>query len=128
PLCSRLRSYRRPPGRPGRLAGHTGQNRGPGGPRRAGSDTLPPVATTTAVTGAHSGAHTAHPNKTAVGTIIWLASELMFFAGLFAMYFTLRATTPELWHEQTQFLNVPFATVNTLVLVSSSVTCQLGVL
>jgi len=80
------------------------------------------------VTGAHSGAHTAHPNKTAVGTIIWLASELMFFAGLFAMYFTLRATNQEVWAEQTQFLNVPFATVNTLVLVSSSVTCQLGVL
>ncbi len=69
-----------------------------------------------------------HPNKTAVGTIIWLASELMFFAGLFAMYFTLRSTNPEVWAEQTQFLNVPFATVNTLILVSSSVTCQLGVL
>ena len=27
----------------------------------------------------------------AVGTIVWLSSELMFFAGLFAMYFTLRA-------------------------------------
>ena len=86
------------------------------------------VATTTAVTTAHPGAHPVHPNKTAVGTIIWLASELMFFAGLFAMYFTLRATNPEVWAEQTQFLNVPFATVNTLVLVSSSVTCQMGVL
>jgi cytochrome c oxidase subunit III len=86
------------------------------------------VATTTAVTAAHHGAHTTHPNKTAVGTIIWLASELMFFAGLFAMYFTMRATNPEVWTEQTQFLNVPFATLNTLVLVSSSVTCQLGVL
>jgi len=69
-----------------------------------------------------------HPNKTAVGTIIWLSSELMFFAGLFAMYFTLRATNPEVWAHETQFLNVPFATVNTLVLVSSSVTCQMGVL
>ena len=26
-----------------------------------------------------------------VGTIVWLSSELMFFAGLFAMYFTARA-------------------------------------
>lgn len=77
---------------------------------------------------AHHGAHTAHPNKTAVGTIIWLASELMFFAGLFAMYFTLRATNPEVWNEATQQLNVTFATLNTLVLVSSSVTCQMGVL
>ncbi len=92
------------------------------------SDTLPPVATSTVVTPAHPGAHPVHPNKVAVGTIIWLSSELMFFAGLFAMYFTLRATNPELWAEQTQLLNIPFATANTLVLVSSSVTCQLGVL
>ena len=28
------------------------------------------------------------PNMVSVGTIIWLSSELMFFAGLFAMYFT----------------------------------------
>ena len=27
-----------------------------------------------------------------VGTIIWLSSELMFFAALFAMYFSIRAT------------------------------------
>ncbi|MGB8021149.1 MAG: heme-copper oxidase subunit III [Candidatus Nanopelagicales bacterium] len=86
------------------------------------------MATSTVVTAAHPGAHTVHPNKTAVGTIIWLSSELMFFAGLFAMYFTLRATNQEVWAEETQLLNVPFSTVNTLILVSSSVTCQLGVL
>ena len=63
-----------------------------------------------------------------MGTIIWLSSELMFFAGLFAMYFTLRSTNPEVWAEETQFLNVGFATINTLILVSSSVTCQMGVL
>ena len=26
-----------------------------------------------------------------VGTIVWLSSELMFFAALFAMYFSIRA-------------------------------------
>ena len=31
------------------------------------------------------------PNMVQVGTIVWLASELMFFAGLFAMYFVARA-------------------------------------
>ena len=31
------------------------------------------------------------PNMVSVGTIVWLSSELMFFAGLFAMYFTVRA-------------------------------------
>ena len=31
------------------------------------------------------------PNMVSVGTIVWLSSELMFFAGLFAMYFVARA-------------------------------------
>ncbi len=63
-----------------------------------------------------------------VGTIVWLSSELMFFAALFAMYFTLRAVNgPEVWAQGTDLLNVPFATVNTTILVLSSVTCQLGV-
>ena len=39
-----------------------------------------------------------------VGTMVWLASELMFFGGLFAMYFTLRSTSPELWAENTACL------------------------
>jgi cytochrome c oxidase subunit 3 len=63
----------------------------------------------------------------AVGTIVWLSSELMFFAGLFAIYFTLRSVVPEQWADATQDLNVPFAAGNTLVLVVSSIWCQLGV-
>ena len=67
------------------------------------------------------------PNITAVGTVIWLASELMFFAALFAMYFTLRAVNPNLWATETEMLNIPFAAANTTVLVLSSVTAQMGV-
>jgi cytochrome c oxidase subunit 3 len=67
------------------------------------------------------------PNPVAVGTIVWLASELMFFAGLFAMYFTTRSTVPEEWAAETPLLNLPFAAVNTTILVLSSVTCQMGV-
>ncbi len=67
------------------------------------------------------------PNIVSVGTIVWLSSELMFFAALFSMYFTMRAVNPELWANETQLLNIPFASVNTTVLVLSSVTCQLGV-
>ena len=62
-----------------------------------------------------------------VGTIVWLSSELMFFAALFASYFTIRAVSPDLWRLSTAHLNVPFASVNTTVLVLSSVSCQLGV-
>jgi len=67
------------------------------------------------------------PNPVSVGTIVWLASELMFFAGLFAMYFTLRAAVPEEWAVQTAKLNITFASINTTMLVLSSVTCQMGV-
>ena len=62
-----------------------------------------------------------------VGTIVWLSSELMFFSALFAMYFTIRAVNPALWATETAKLNIPYATVNTIILVLSSVTCQLGV-
>ncbi|MCL2794922.1 MAG: heme-copper oxidase subunit III [Microbacteriaceae bacterium] len=67
------------------------------------------------------------PNVVAVGTIVWLGSEVMFFAGLFAIYFTLRSTSPALWAMSTPHLNVPWATGNTIILVISSFTCQFGV-
>ena len=67
------------------------------------------------------------PSVVAVGTIVWLGSEVMFFAGLFAIYFTLRSTSPQVWASQTEHLNVPYALVNTLILMLSSVTCQFGV-
>jgi cytochrome c oxidase subunit 3 len=67
------------------------------------------------------------PSMVTVGTIVWLSSELMFFAGLFAAYFTIRNISPGLWAQETEVLNVPFATANTTILVLSSVTCQFGV-
>ena len=68
------------------------------------------------------------PNVVAVGTIVWLSSELMFFAALFAMYFTTRSVQgPEIWGEGVEMLNIPFSALNTTVLVLSSVTCQFGV-
>jgi len=64
-----------------------------------------------------------------VGTIVWLSSELMFFAALFAMYFSIRATpVGQLeWAEHTKILNLPYALTFTIILVLSSVTCQMGV-
>ncbi len=76
------------------------------------------------------------PDAVAVGVIVWLASELMFFAALFAAYFTVRnvtnsqaaqAGTETLWQASTEMLNIPFAIINTSVLVASSFTCQMGV-
>ena len=68
------------------------------------------------------------PNMVSVGTIVWLSSELMFFAALFAMYFTIRSVSgPEVWAEGTEVLNLPYAATFTIILVASSATCQLGV-
>ncbi|MEY3472721.1 MAG: hypothetical protein RLY22_224 [Actinomycetota bacterium] len=67
------------------------------------------------------------PSPTSVGTIVWLGSEVMFFAALFAMYFSLRTASPELWAAETAKLDVPFALINTLILVASSFTAQFGV-
>jgi len=83
--------------------------------------------TSTSLTSARGTSVINRPNVTQVGVIVWLGSEVMFFAGLFAVYFTLRSTSPGLWAEQTAHLNVPYALANTLVLVSSSFTAQAGV-
>ena len=68
------------------------------------------------------------PNLVSVGTIIWLSSELMFFAALFAMYFTIRSVDKGQglpWPGA--HLNIALGSVNTTVLLLSSVTCQMGV-
>ena len=67
------------------------------------------------------------PNIVSIGTIVWLSSELMFFAGLFAVYFTVRAQNVGPWPPLPTELDIPYALVVTIVLVASSFTCQLGV-
>ena len=70
-----------------------------------------------------------------MGVWVWLASELMFFAALFAAYFMIRQTTSDLatagqqtlWQTESGHLAVGAAAINTLILVLSSVTCQMGV-
>ncbi|MFE5733503.1 MULTISPECIES: heme-copper oxidase subunit III [unclassified Streptomyces] len=86
------------------------------------------VATVTTVETGHAHPSVNRPNLTSVGTIIWLSSELMFFAALFAMYFTLRSVTgADYWKAQAEHLAFPFSATNTTILVLSSLTCQLGV-
>ena len=62
----------------------------------------------------------------AVGTVVWLASELMFFSGLFAAYFTLRATADE-WPPHGVELDAVVSGIFTALLVLSSGTVQLAV-
>ena len=70
-----------------------------------------------------------------LGMILFITSEVMFFAGLFAAYFNVRANAPH-WPptepaELAEHFNLHaepwFALVLTVVLVISSITCQLGV-
>ena len=67
------------------------------------------------------------PNMVSVGTIVWLSSELMFFAGLFAMFFTVKAQNEGPWPPPPTHLNIPYASFFTIILVASSFTCQWGV-
>jgi cytochrome c oxidase subunit 3 len=62
-----------------------------------------------------------------VGVIVWLASELMFFAGLFGVYFTVRAQTEGEWPPAPTELDITYAAFFTTILILSSVTCQFGV-
>src|SRR5258708_19336614 len=68
------------------------------------------------------------PNLVSVGTIIWLSSELMFFAALFAMYFTIRSVQKgEGLPWPGAHLDITLGSIDTTVLLLSSVTCQIGV-
>ena len=56
-----------------------------------------------------------------LGVWLFLASEVMLFGSLFSSYALLRAGAPS-WPDQSSIVNVPLATLNTLVLIASSVT------
>lgn len=74
------------------------------------------------------------PDTVALGVWVWLASELMFFAALFAAYFWIRNFTNErspegelsLFATEHGHLDIGFALTITTILVLSSVTCQLA--
>jgi cytochrome c oxidase subunit 3 len=65
-------------------------------------------------------------NPLPVGVIVWLSSELMFFAGLFAAYFTLRAAN-DVWPSDGVELEVLRAGIFTVVLLASSFTMHRSV-
>ena len=64
-----------------------------------------------------------------VGMLLFIASEVMFFAGLFATYFNARASVePGTWHPpEGGHLDLPLAAVLTAILIASSFTMQFGV-
>jgi len=60
-----------------------------------------------------------------LGIWLFLASEVMLFGSLFSSYVLLRSGA-EFWPVQRDILNVPLATLNTIILISSSVTMVLS--
>ena len=60
-----------------------------------------------------------------LGIWLFLASEVMLFGSLFSAYALLRSGDPS-WPDQSAVVNVPLATLNTIVLISSSVTMVLA--
>ena len=56
-----------------------------------------------------------------LGIWLFLASEVMLFGALFSSYVLLRVGAPT-WPHGYEHLNIPLATVNTVILISSSVT------
>lgn len=60
-----------------------------------------------------------------VGVIVWLTSELMFFGGLFAAWFTLRAQNPGMWPPPGEGIEPLRMLIGTALLVTSSGTIHL---
>jgi cytochrome c oxidase subunit III len=64
-----------------------------------------------------------------LGMLLFLTSEIMFFSGLFAAYFTVRAGAP-IWPPldfRDKLHILPYVGPATVLLIISSFTCQLGV-
>jgi cytochrome c oxidase subunit III len=66
------------------------------------------------------------PSMLAVGTVVWLASELMFFGGLFAAYFVLKSEARQ-WPPPGVELETLLSAIFTLFLIASSGTMILAV-
>lgn len=67
-------------------------------------------------------------NKTiTLGMWAFLAQEVMFFGGLFATYIVYRLEYPEAFRQGSAELSVQLGTINTVVLIGSSLTMALAV-
>ncbi|MGA2210739.1 MAG: heme-copper oxidase subunit III [Acidimicrobiales bacterium] len=66
------------------------------------------------------------PQLLAVGVIIWLGSEFMFFSGLFAAFFTIRSAAVH-WPPPGTKLDTIQAGIFSVILLASSPTMQFGV-
>ncbi len=66
-------------------------------------------------------------NASRLGMWLFLTTEILLFAGLFVLYACYRFLFPEAWYAASQTLSIPLGTVNTVVLITSSLTAALAV-
>ncbi|HMO52227.1 MAG TPA: cytochrome c oxidase subunit 3 family protein [Kiritimatiellia bacterium] len=62
-----------------------------------------------------------------LGIWLFLITEVMFFGGLFLGYIVYRGLYPEAWHLGSAKLDITLGTINTIVLIVSSLTMALSV-
>lgn len=86
-------------------------------------------------TDSHGGHHFAHHFESAAhefesckqGIWLFLLQEVLFFSPLFVAYFLFQALYPEMYIEAHKFLDWKMGTINTVILICSSLTMALGV-
>ena len=86
----------------------------------------------------HSDKHTPHlahhfgemeqqRESAKLGMWIFLLTEILLFGGLFAAYAIYRAWNPDMFYNAHKHLNIYLGSINTIVLISSSVTMALSI-
>ncbi len=77
---------------------------------------------------AHHFDHTSQQFEAAkFGMWLFLATEVLLFGGLFCLYAVYRANHPEIFAYGSQFLDTTWGAINTVVLITSSLTMALAV-
>ncbi|MET1231767.1 MAG: cytochrome c oxidase subunit 3 [Candidatus Limnocylindrales bacterium] len=95
------------------------------------SDIVPVAHGGEVMKGGHPYGSTPIENTALLGMLLFIASEIMFFAGLFAAYFDIRARSLPHWPalpEGAEFGVTPVIIAATVVLVSSSAVIEWGVI
>lgn len=66
-------------------------------------------------------------DRSKLGMWLFLLSEIVLFGGLFLLYSVYRFKYPSAFHLAAEELNRPFGTINTLLLITSSLTMALSI-
>jgi cytochrome c oxidase subunit 3 len=79
----------------------------------------------------HLAHHFSEPRQQAdsakLGMWIFLLTEILLFGGLFVVYTVYRAWNPDIFHQAHRFLDIRLGTLNTVVLITSSLTMALAI-